>query len=133
MSSSAEVSEVAGAQSRLSSAAEVKGSLRKAVEPLLKVLRIFVWSPSAQNSSPSFPTRGDVGDDCYEVEGGEDSLLTNVELVARAVSSILRDFDLKKVGVLYVEEALVLSLQGTVSICLSAFLYSSCRCVNVIC
>ena len=101
---------MAGAQRRSYSAARVKGSLRKAVEPSLKVLPISVWSPSAQNASPPPPTRGDVGDDRFEAEGGEDSLLTNAELAARAVSSILRDFGLKKVEALCVEEALALSL-----------------------
>ena len=78
-------------------------------------------------------TRGDVGDDCFKDEGGEDSSLTNAELAVGAVSSILRDSDLKKVETLRVEEALALPIQGTVSTCLSAFFYSSCLCVNVIC
>ena len=68
-----------------------------------------------------------------ELRGGEDSLLTNAELATGAVSSILRDSDLKKVDALCVEEALALSLQGTVSVCLSAFFYPYHRCVNVIC
>ena len=68
-----------------------------------------------------------------KLKGGEDSLLTNAELAARAVLSILRDSDLKKVETLRVEEALALSLQGTVSVCLSTFFYSSCSCVDVIC
>ena len=65
--------------------------------------------------------------------GGEDSLLTNAELATGAISYILRDSNLKKVEALVVEEALSLSLQGTVSVCLSVFFYSSCGCVNVIC
>ena len=132
LSFSAEVSEVEGAQHRSSSTARVKGSSRKVVKPPLKFLPIFVWSPSLQNTLPFPPTRGDVGDDRFEAKGGEDSLLTNVELAVMAVSSILRDSNLKKVEVLCVEEALALSLQGTVSVCLSAFFYSSCCCVNVI-
>ena len=64
---------------------------------------------------------------------GEDSLFTNAELTVGAVSFILRDFDLKKVEALGVEEPLALSLQGTVSVCLSAFFYPSRHCVNVIC
>ena len=63
----------------------------------------------------------------------EDSLFTNAELAIGAVSSILRESDLKKVEPLCVEEALALSLQGIVSVCLSAFFYMSRRCVNVIC
>ena len=38
----------------------------------------------------------------------EDSLLSHVELAAGAVYSILRDFDLRKVDALSVEEALAL-------------------------
>ena len=64
---------------------------------------------------------------------GKDSLFTNAKLAPGAVSSILRDSDLKKVEALCVEEALGLSLQGTVSVCPSAFFYPSRRCVNVIC
>ena len=110
---------MAGAQHRSSFTSEVKGSSRKATEPPLKVLLISVWSPSMQNASPPPLTRGDVGDD--DAEGGEDSLLTNAELAAGAVSSILRDSDIKKVESLCVEEALALSLYGTVSVCLSVF------------
>ena len=117
---------MAGAQRGSSFAAGVKGSLRKAVEPPLKVLLISIF--------PSDKGRwGDVGDDCFEAEGGADSLLTNAELTSGAVSSILQDSDLKKVEALCVEEAMALSLKGTVSVCLSAFFYSSCCCVNVIC
>ena len=65
--------------------------------------------------------------------GGEDSLLTNAKLVVGAVSSILQDSDLKKVEALCVEEALTLSLKGTVSVCPSAFFYLLRCCVNVIC
>ena len=132
-SSSAKVSEVAGTQHHLSFTAGVKGSSRKSAKLPLKVLSISVWSPSAQNASPSPPTRGDVGDDHFKAKGGEDSLLTNVELATGAVSSILRDSDLKRVETLRFEKALALSLQGTVSVCLSAFFYSFCHCVNVIC
>ena len=74
-----------------------------------------------------------MGDDLFEAKGGEGPLLSNAELAAGAISSILRDFDLKKVEALCVEKALALSLQGTVSICLSAFFYLSCCCVDVIC
>ena len=68
-----------------------------------------------------------------ELKGGEDSLFTNVELSTGAVSAILRDSDLKKVEALCVEEALALSLQGTVSVCPSPFFYPSRRCAKIIC
>ena len=74
-----------------------------------------------------------MGDDRFEAEGVEDSLLANAELAAGAVSSILRDSYLKKVEALCVEEALALPLQGTISVCMSAFFYLSCCCVDVIC
>ena len=67
-----------------------------------------------------------MGDDCFEAERGEDSLLANTKLTAEAVSSILRDSDLKKVEALCIDEALALSLQGTVSVGLSAFFYLPC-------
>ena len=46
--------------------------------------------------------------DRFEAAGSEDSLISHVELAVRAVSSILRDSDLKKVDVLSVEKALAL-------------------------
>ena len=101
---------MAGAQRQSSFVAGAKGSSRKAAELPLKVLPISVWSPSAQNALPSPPTWGDMGDDRFGDVGGEDSLLTNAELAAGAVSSILRDSDLRKVEALRVEEALALSL-----------------------
>ena len=129
----AEVSEVVGAQRCSSSAAEAKGSLRRAAKPPLKVLLISIWSPPAQSVTPPSSIWGDRGNYHFEAEGDEDSLLTNAELAAGAVSSILQDSDLKKVEALCIEEALALSLQGTVSVCPSAFFYPSRRCVNVIC
>ena len=104
--SSGKVSEEMGAQRHSSSAAGAKDSSRRATEPPLKVLLISVWSPLAQNTTPSPPLRGDVGNDHFGVEGGEDSLFTNAELAVGAVSSILQDSDLKKVEALCIEEAL---------------------------
>ena len=104
------LAEVVGAQRRSSSAAGAEGSSRRDDEPPLKVLPISIWSPSAQNATTSPPMRGDVGNDRFGAEGGEDSLLTNAELAAGAVSSILRDSDLKKADALCVKEALTLSL-----------------------
>ena len=46
----------------------------------------------------------------------EDSLLFNVELVAGAVSSILKDSELRRSKALPVDEALALSLQGVASV-----------------
>ena len=51
-----------------------------------------------------------------EADGDGDSLLSNAELADGAVSSILRESDLKRPGALPVEEALALSLQGVASV-----------------
>ena len=65
----------------------------------------------------------DLGRKRPEADGDEDSLLSNVELVAGTISSILRDSDLKRSGALPVEEALALSLQGVASISSSVLIY----------
>ena len=52
----------------------------------------------------------------FEADGDGDSLLSNAELAAGAVSSILRDSDLKRSGSLPVEETLALSLKGVASV-----------------
>ena len=52
----------------------------------------------------------------FETDGDGDSLLLNAKLAAGAVSSILKDSDLKRSGALPVEEALALSLQGVASV-----------------
>ena len=54
----------------------------------------------------------DLGRKRPKADGDEDSLLSNAELAAGAISSILRDSDLKRSDALPVEEALALSLQG---------------------
>ena len=56
-----------------------------------------------------------------EAAWDEDSLLSHAGLVVGVVSSILRNSDLRRVGVLPVEEALALLLQGTASVRPSAF------------
>ena len=58
----------------------------------------------------------DVGRGRYGAVRDEDSLLSHVELVVGAVSSILRDSDLKKVDALSIEEALALTIHGTASV-----------------
>ena len=56
------------------------------------------------------PMPEDMGRGRFGVEGDEDSLLSNAKLIARVVSSILCDSDLKNLDALFVEEALALSL-----------------------
>ena len=70
-------------------------------------------------------TPEDEGRDFFGTEGDVDSLLANLELAAGAVSSILRDPDLKRADAMSVEEALALSLQGAANVCPNAFICSS--------
>ena len=65
---------------------------------------------------PSLVMLDEVRRDRFGAVGSEDSLLSHAKLTAEAVSSILRDSNLRKVGALSVEEALALLLQGTASI-----------------
>ena len=57
-------------------------------------------------------------------ERDENSLLASAELAVEAISSVLRDSDLKRADAMPVEEVLALSLQGVATICLDAFICS---------
>ena len=71
---------------------------------------ITVWSPPAQSAEPP-PSRADeLGRKRPDADRNGDSMLSNAEITAGAVSSILRDSDLKRSGALPVEEALALFL-----------------------
>ena len=84
------------------------------MSPLLEVLPISVWSPTSWGdaSPPTVPNEVMGNRDRSEAVGDEESLLSHAELAAGAVSSILRDSNLRRVGALPVEEALALILQG---------------------
>ena len=101
---------------RSASAAKAKDSSGRAAEPPLEVMPISIWSPPAQSAEPPPSIAEDSGRKCPEDDGYEDSLLSNAELAAGAISSILRDSDLKRSGTLPVEEALALSFQGVASV-----------------
>ena len=81
---------------RSSSVAKAKDSLGKAAEPPLEVMPITVWSPPAQSAEPSPSKAEELGRKRFKADGEGDSLLSNFELAAGAVSSILRDSDLKR-------------------------------------
>ena len=92
-------------------------------ESPLEVLSISVWSPTSRGAAPP-PTVSDevTGNrDRSKAVGDEGSLLYHAEFVVGAVSSILRDFDLRRVGASPVEEALALLFQGTSSVRPSSF------------
>ena len=110
-----------GASSSPSSAVGAGDSSGRAVEPPLEILPISVWSPMSRGVAPSPAMPDEVRRDHFGAVGSEDSLLSHAKLAAGAVSSILRDSDLRKVDALSVEEALTLLLQGTASVRPSAF------------
>ena len=114
--SPAEVQRAPSSEPRSTSASKAKDSLGRAVEPPLEVMSISVWSPPTQSAEPPSTIAEDSGRKRLEADGDEDSLLSNAELAAGTISSILRDSDLKRSGALPVEEALALSLQGVASV-----------------
>ena len=119
----AEVLRAPSSQLRSGSAAKAKDSSGRDVEPPLAVMPITVWSPPVESAEP-LPLRAkELGRKRPEADGDGDSLLFNAELAAGAISSFLRDSDLKRSGTLPVEEALALSLQGVASVSSRVFLY----------
>ena len=81
-------------------------------EPSLEVLPISVWSTMSWGAAPPPTMLDEVTEnrDHFEAAGDEEPLLSHAELVVGAVSSILRDSDLRRVGALLIEEALALPL-----------------------
>ena len=71
---------------------------------------ITVLNPPAKSVRLPSPRAEELKRKGSETGGDGDSLLLNAELVAGAVSSILKDSDLKRSRVLPVKEALSLSL-----------------------
>ena len=120
-----------GPRRHSSPAVVTKGSSRRAVESLLEVMPISIWNSPAESTEFPPSMLEDVRRDRFGAEGDEDSLLSNVELSAGAVSSHLKDSDLKKMDALPVKEAPTLSLQGVISVSLSAFICLSHRCFTL--
>ena len=79
---------------------------------------ITVWNPPTRSVRlPSQRAEESRRKDPGSESGGDgDSLLLNAELAAGAVSSILKDSDLKMSKTLPVDEALSLALQGVASV-----------------
>ena len=107
------------------SAAEAEGPSGGVVEQPLAVTPITVWNPPTKRvRSPSRREEEVRRKDLESKIGGDgDSLLHNAELAASAVSSILKDSDLKRSVALPVDEALALSLQGVASVSSRTFSY----------
>ena len=112
LSPPAEVPKALSSQPHSGSAAKAKDSSGRAVEQPLEVMPIIVWNPPAQSVMPPFSRAEELKRKGSETDRDGNSLLLNVELAAGAVSSILKDYDLKRSGALPVEEALALSFQG---------------------
>ena len=120
--SPAEVLRAPSSQPRSAFAAKAKDSSGRVVEPPLEVMPISVWSRPAQSAEPPPSIAEDLGRERLEADGNEDSLLSNAELAAGEISSILRDSNLKRSDALPVEEALALSLQGVASVSSHVFI-----------
>ena len=111
-----QVPKVSNMQLRFRSAAKAKGSSEKTVGQPLVVMPITIWNPPAQSVRPPSSRAEELKRKDSATNGDGDSLLLNAELAASAVSSILKDFNLKKSSALAVDEALAISLQGVASI-----------------
>ena len=118
----AEVSREPSSQPRSASAAKAKDSSGRAAEPPLEVMPISVWSPPTQSAEPPPSIEEDLGRERLEADRDKDSLLSNAELAAGAISYILRDSDLKRSDALPIEEALALSLKGVASVSSCVFI-----------
>ena len=116
LSPPAEVPKVLSSQPHPGSAAKEKGPLGRAVEQPLAVMPITVWNPPVKSVRPPSLRAEELKRKDSETGEDGDSLLLNAELVAGAVSSILKDSDLKRSSVLPVDEALALSFQGVASV-----------------
>ena len=97
---------------------KAKGLSDAAVEQPLTVMPITVWNPPSDNAKS--PPREVAEPKKSKPKAGafKDSLLSNPELAAGAISSILLEFDVGRSKGLLVDEALALSFQGVASVSL---------------
>ena len=99
---------------------EAKSLLGATVEQPLTVMPITVWNPPSENakSPPRRAAELKRKKSKPKVDENKDSFLSNAELAASAVSSILKDSDLGRSKGLPVDKALALSLHGVASVSL---------------
>ena len=116
LSPPAEVLKASSSQSHSTSTAKAKSFSGRALEQPLAIMPITVWNPPTQSVKPPSSRSEELKRKGSETGEDGDSLLLNTELATGAVSSILKDYDLKRSGSLPVEEALALSLQGVASV-----------------
>ena len=105
-------------QPRSRSTANAENPLDEAVGQPLAIVPITVWNlPTRSVKSPSRKAEESKRKDSESKSSGDgDSLLLNAELAPGAISSILKDSDLKRSKTLLVDEALALALQGVASV-----------------
>ena len=98
LSPSGEAPTVFSSQPRSRSSAKARGPLGGAVDQPLTAMPITVWNPPTKSVRSPSPRAEELRrkDPESEIGGDGDSLLFNVELAAGAVSSILKDSDLKR-------------------------------------
>ena len=99
---------------------EAKSLPGAAVEQPLVIMPITVWNPPLEKvkSPPRKAAELKRKKPKAKADENQDSLLSNAELAAGAVSSILKDSNLGKSKAMLVDEALALSLQGVASVSL---------------
>ena len=99
-------------------AAKAKSLLGGAVEQPLAIMPITVWNTPAKGVRSPPRRAEELKKKKPESKSGRygDSLLLDAELATGAVSSILKDSDLKRSKALPTDEALTLSLQGVASL-----------------
>ena len=105
-----------------------KSPLDVAAKQSLVVMPITVWNPPLEKvqSPPRKATELKRKKPKAKADENQDSLLSNAELAAGAISSILRDFDLGRSKAMLVDEALALSLHGVTSVSLQLYLLPCC-------
>ena len=105
-----------------------KGPLNAAAEQSLVVMPITVWNPPLEKvqSPPRKAAELKRKNPKAKVDENQDSLLSNAELAAGAVFSILRDSDLGRSKAMLADEDLALSLQGVASVSLQLCLLPCC-------
>ena len=79
-------------------------------EPPLDIVLISVRSPSSQTAELLFGALEDEGRKHFGPERDEYLLFKSAELVVGVISSVLRDYDLKRADAMPVEEVLALLL-----------------------
>ena len=99
---------------------EAKSLPGAAVEQPLVIMPITVWNPPSGNAKSPPRRVAELGrkKSKRKADENKDSLLSNAELAAGAISSILKDSDLERSKAMVVDEALALSLQGVASVSL---------------